>query len=51
MLKFFPIKKYNKILCRNFFDYKDPFFLEKQLSDDEKCIKNIANIFSQNYLF
>jgi glutaryl-CoA dehydrogenase len=51
MLKlFFPVKKYNKILCRNFFDYKDPFFLEKQLSDDEKCIKNIANIFSQNYL-
>jgi glutaryl-CoA dehydrogenase len=50
VFNFFPIKKYKKLICRSFFDYKDPFYLEKQLSDDEKCIKNIANIFSQNYL-
>ena len=50
VFNFFPIKKYNQIISRSFFDYKDPFYLEKQLSDDEKCIKNIANIFSQNYL-
>jgi glutaryl-CoA dehydrogenase len=45
MSKIFP-KKYN----RSFFDFKDPFFLEKQLSDDEISVKNMAHNFSKNYL-
>jgi glutaryl-CoA dehydrogenase len=48
--KFFTNKNYNKIIYRNLFDYKDPFLLEKQLTDDEKSIKDIANNFSKNYL-
>ena len=50
MIKIFPIKKYNQFICRGFFDYKDPFFLEKQLSDDENSIKNMAHNFSKKYL-
>jgi len=46
--KCFPVK-YNQII-RGLFDYKDPFYLEKQLSDDEKSIKNMAHNFSTNYL-
>jgi glutaryl-CoA dehydrogenase len=46
--KCFPVK-YNQII-RSLFDYKDPFYLEKQLSDDEKSIKNMAHNFSTNYL-
>ena len=48
--KFFPVKKYNQIISRSLFDYKDPFFLETQLSDDEKSIKNMASKFSKKYL-
>ena len=33
--KFFPVKKYNQIISRSLFDYKDPFFLDKQLTDDD----------------
>jgi glutaryl-CoA dehydrogenase len=50
IIKTFPIKKYNQIICRGLFDYKDPFYLEKQLSDDEITIKNMAHKFSKNYL-
>ena len=50
VFKSFPVKKYNQLISRSLFDYKDPFYLEKQLSDDEKTIKNMAYIFSQNYL-
>jgi glutaryl-CoA dehydrogenase len=49
-LKLFPVKKYNQLISRSLFDYKDPFFLEKQLSDDEKSIKDMAYNFSKNYL-
>jgi glutaryl-CoA dehydrogenase len=45
-----PIKKYNKIVSRNIFNYKDPFLLEKQLTDDEKSIKNLASNFSKDIL-
>lgn len=50
IFKYFPVKKYNKIISRNLFKYEDPFFLEKQLSDDENTIKNMASNFSKNYL-
>jgi glutaryl-CoA dehydrogenase len=53
MIKLFknvPNKKYNQIISRGLFDYKDPFYLEKQLSDDEKSIKNMAHNFSNKYL-
>jgi len=45
-----PIKNYNKIVSRNLFDYKDPFLLEKQLTDDEKSIKDLAYSFAKNNL-
>ena len=48
--KFFPIKMNNKIISRILFDYKDPFFLEKQLTDDEKYIKDVASHFSKDIL-
>jgi hypothetical protein len=53
MIKLFkniPIKKYNQIISRSLFDYKDPFYLEKQLSDDEKTIQHMAHNFSNKYL-
>ena len=48
--KNFPIKNYNKIVSRNLFDYKDPFLLEKQLTDDEKSIKDLAYNFAKDNL-
>ena len=33
-VKFLPTKKYNQIIFRTLFDYKDPFFLDKQLTDE-----------------
>jgi glutaryl-CoA dehydrogenase len=42
--------KINNLISRNIFNYKDPFLLEKQLTDDEKYIKDVAYIFSKNYL-
>jgi glutaryl-CoA dehydrogenase len=50
ILKSVPLRKYNQIISRSLFDYKDPFYLEKQLTDDENTIKNMAYNFSQNYL-
>lgn len=50
-VKNFPIKNYNKIVCRHLFDYKDPFLLERQLTDDEKSIRdNTANFAKDNLL-
>jgi glutaryl-CoA dehydrogenase len=49
-VKFLPTKKYNQIVSRNLFDYKDPFLFEKQLDDDEKSIRNTASDFSKDYL-
>jgi glutaryl-CoA dehydrogenase len=50
VFKYFPVKKYNQLISRSLFNYKDPFYLEKQLSNDEKSIKNMASNFSKNYL-
>jgi glutaryl-CoA dehydrogenase len=44
------IRKINKIIPKNLFNYKDPFLLEKQLTDDEISIKNLAEQFANNYL-
>jgi len=49
-VKFSQVNKYNQIISRSLFDYKDPFFLDKQLTDDEKSIKNTASDFSKDYL-
>jgi glutaryl-CoA dehydrogenase len=49
-VKQITIKNYNKIVSRNLFDYKDPFLFEKQLSDDEKSIKDLTHNFSKDYL-
>jgi glutaryl-CoA dehydrogenase len=48
--KFSPIKKYNRIISRNLFNYKDPFLLDQQLTDDEKSIKDLTQQFSNDYL-
>ena len=49
-VKKITINNYNKIVSRNLFDYKDPFLLEKQLTDDEKSIKDLAHNFSKDNL-
>ncbi len=48
--KLFLIKKNNKVIYRSLFNYKDPFLLENQLTDDEKSIKDITANFSKDYL-
>jgi glutaryl-CoA dehydrogenase len=35
---------------RTLFNYKDPFLLESQLSEDERAIQKVANTFSENIL-
>ena len=42
--------KNNNFYKRNIFNFKDPFLLENQLSEDEKLIKDMAYNFSQNIL-
>ena len=49
-VKFCTTKNYNKIVSRNLFDYKDPFLLEKQLTDEEKNIKDVAYNFAKDIL-
>jgi glutaryl-CoA dehydrogenase len=44
------IKNKNFNYKRNIFNYKDPFLLENQLTEDEKSIKELAYNFSQNIL-
>jgi hypothetical protein len=52
MLGFTSLKKLkiNTLNSRRIFSYKDPFLLEKQLTDDEKSIKDLAHTFSKDYL-
>jgi glutaryl-CoA dehydrogenase len=38
------------VISRCFFDYRDPFLLEKQLWDDEKSIKDLAHNFAKDNL-
>jgi glutaryl-CoA dehydrogenase len=40
----------SRFISRSIFNYKDPFLLEKQLTDDETSIKDLACKFSQYYL-
>ena len=40
----------SKVISRTLFSYKDPFLLEKQLTDDENSIKDVAYNFSKDYL-
>ena len=46
----FQKQNLNKIFSRNIFNYKDPFLLENQLSQDEKSIKDLAENFSKDVL-
>ena len=41
---------FGKIISRSIFNYKDPFLLEKQLTDDENSIKDVAYNFSKDIL-
>ena len=52
MIKYNNLKKINfsNIISRTIFNYKDPFLLEKQLSNEEKSIKDLAYNFSKNIL-
>jgi glutaryl-CoA dehydrogenase len=43
-------QKLNKHIVRKIFNYKDPFILEKQLTNDEKTIKDVASDFSKHCL-
>jgi len=40
----------NKIIKRSFFNYKDAFLLENQLSQEEKSIKELSYNFSKEFL-
>lgn len=52
MIRYNNFKKIasNKFISRSLFNYKDAFLFEKQLSDDEKSIKDVAYNFSKDYL-
>jgi glutaryl-CoA dehydrogenase len=43
-------KNISKVISRSLFSYKDPFLLERQLTDDENAIKDVAHNFSKDYL-
>lgn len=49
MLIFNPLKplKNSRLLTRSLFNYKDPFLLENQLSEDEKSIRDVACNFAK----
>jgi glutaryl-CoA dehydrogenase len=49
MIKYACLKKRfcSNLISRSIFNYKDPFLLEKQLTDDERSIKDIAYNFSK----
>jgi len=47
MIRYNSLKKLNITGVRTMFSYKDPFLLEKQLTDDEKSIKDVAHHFSK----
>jgi glutaryl-CoA dehydrogenase len=42
--------KPTRTVSRSYFNYKDPFLLDKQLTDDEKSIKDVASDFSKKCL-
>jgi glutaryl-CoA dehydrogenase len=46
----FKKKMCNKFIPRCIFNYKDPFLLEKQLTEDEKTIRDLAYNFSKDNL-
>ena len=52
MFRYISFKKqnFNSFISRRIFSYKDPFLLEKQLTYDEKTIKDVAYKFSKDYL-
>ena len=52
MIRYTSVKtlKNSSFISRNIFNYTDPFLLEKQLTDDEKSIKDVAYKFSKDYL-
>jgi len=52
MIRYTNLKKLNfrNFWPRSIFSYKDPFLLEKQLTEDEKNIKDVAYNFSKEYL-
>ena len=52
MIRYTSLKPHNfiRFISRSIFSYKDPFLLEKQLTDDEKSIKDVAYNFSKDYL-
>ena len=39
-----------RVISRGLFNHKDPFLLERQLTNDENTIKDVAHIFSKEYL-
>ena len=43
--------KFNTFNSRRIFSYKDPFLLEKQLTDDEKSIKDVAYNLKYIYIY
>lgn len=43
-------KTTNQILKRTLFNFKDPFLLEKQLTEDERSIRDVAHTFAQSVL-
>ena len=47
----FKKKMCNKFIARSIFNYKDPFLLENQLTEDEKSIRDMARNFSKDNLF
>jgi len=52
MFRYNNLKKINcsKIASRNIFNYRDPFLLEEQLTEDEKSIRDMAFNFSKGNL-
>lgn len=46
----FRYNNLKKCISRSIFSYKDPFLFEKQLTDDERSIKDVAYNFSKSYL-
>jgi glutaryl-CoA dehydrogenase len=46
----FKKSNFGNFISRSIFNYKDPFLLEKQLSDEEKNIRDVAYNFSNSYL-
>lgn len=42
--------KISRFVSTNVFNYKDPFLFERQLTDDEKSIQNVASHFSKDFL-